>query len=305
MDEVTWSEAECSAVLKSSLDLDLVLYMQLKTPSEEVTSKILGLCGRIEQPLEIDINSSNFLEYFDIRDNHRRILCSVKDEVSKFRRWIQKFHMELSKLDPKDQADAVFEFQAFVKDQIDLACKRVSEKHQLEDALMSVHAEINAMGHIASLRLQLRSVLVSVRKFAMQYQCDMVSDFRKCPHCGEVWTKVIGCDKTTTCGNEVKLPDARRDSMATFTFEISDDELSVARTGSKTVKATAASGHRTSAGCGKDINWLEMKPVPAPESMKWEASPSADDIKLIVQSHEKSWLDYYRLQCTKILSTPA
>ena len=45
--------------------------------------------------------------------------------------------------------------------------------------------------------------------------------FRRCPHCREVWIKVVGCDGNTTCGarpNDHKESGGYQPSYYTFEF---------------------------------------------------------------------------------------
>jgi len=297
MDEVqgTWSKEQCSEHLRKQLDFDLVLYSQLDTPSDELIDEILRLCQRVDRPLNFTIDSDNFLQYFTIHDNQRRILRTVKDEVDMFRMAVQDFHHQLSELPAGDRPDAVFEFQAFMKEVIVDATRRVSERNGFDDDLLSQHTRINAIGHLACLRGQLRSVLVSVRRLALQYQSDAgVGDLRQCPHCGLVWAKVVGCPNTT-CGNLPKAPDVRRDYMATFSFTISGGKLSMDRTGSRSVSVLGSDvqSQKAGVGCGRAIRWDEMKPVRAPAGFQEEVAPTAEDVALVATEHQRSWREFF------------
>ena len=298
MDEVKWSEELCSEKIKNSLDLGMTVYTRLNTTGQDLVNQTLALCKKTAA-LNITIDSSNFLKYFEIHDSHRAIFRTVKDEVDLCGKLVRSFYAELTKLAEADRADAVFEFQAFMKDEIDKACLRLTVSHNLETALMSTHAKVNALGHIASLKSQLKSVLMDVRRLAQEYQSEAkVSDLRKCPHCGQIWALVRGCPDTT-CGKLVKAPDARRNAMATFTFEICDQAIIVKHTGLKQLQAQVGKRSGGGVGCGNRILWDEMRPVQPPREAIVVTDVTVDDVKLVDEWRNKYWLDWFGIHCAK------
>merc|ERR1712072_1641836 len=91
-------------------------------------------------------------------------------------------------------------------------------------------------GHIANLTNQLRAVLFDIRTMALAYQNDAgISQPRKCPHCGEVWAKLEGCNGGTTCGNRMDSPESRFNTMASYTFNFDGKKLTVSKTGNRDV----------------------------------------------------------------------
>merc|ERR1719310_927584 len=88
----------------------------------------------------------------------------------------------------QDQVDMVFEFKAYMLEEITRAQQRVSNTNSFTFYGSSA---ANEAGHIATLTNQLRAVLHDVRMMALGYQqdADISTDeksLRKCPHCGEI-----------------------------------------------------------------------------------------------------------------------
>ena len=113
----------------------------------------------------------------------------------------------------------LFEFQAWMTDSIIEAQKRVSD-----DNNFTFHGPLmaNEAGHIANLTNQLKTVLLELRTRCLHFTSSHgVNELRKCPHCGLVWAKVVGCTGATSCGKMVNSIDVRNKGtgvMATFAF---------------------------------------------------------------------------------------
>jgi len=142
--------------------------------------------------------------------------------VSYFRIKTDSLMEELPKYTLANQADLVFQFQAFMLEEIDRAKMRVADECGFH--FTGTKAAIQ-VGHIAHMTNKLKNVLFEIRTIVLGYQKQHgVSKLRKCPHCGEIWTKVIGCNGETTCGNLVKGLDSRYDKFSTFTFHFDEEE---------------------------------------------------------------------------------
>ena len=127
----------------------------------------------------------------------------------------------------------------------------------------------NEAAHISNMTNNMLPDLRAIRIEALAYQSNHgVTCLRKCPHCGQVWTKVEGCGGTTTCGAmPSKSLDVRDDSftvMATFTFAWDEltEKLTITQSGLKSaqIQGEAESG----AGCGRSIDWSAMATVQLP-----------------------------------------
>ena len=195
MDTVEWTESSFSSAVSEDIGIDTVVYSAPSTSGNKILSDILATCGKKH---ELKVDSENFLKLFKIHNHNRKILETTSDEVTRFRAIKRAFDIERLAYGNKDQVDLAFEFQAYMADEITRAQKRMSEKNSFT---FSGEKAANEAGHIANMTNQLRVVLFDIRKECLKYQSDQnASELRKCPHRGQVWAKVEGCDGQTTCG---------------------------------------------------------------------------------------------------------
>ena len=279
MDTVKWCEQRFLQHMSHVLGINDALFVGKHTDGGALKDGVLQRCG---PPCNLTIDSSNFLRYFRIHDSNFRILRSVRDEVGRFKSMNEGFLGELQsgEWSEGDQMDMVFEFQAFMLNEVYAAQRRVSERNGFDFHSPNT---ANEAGHIASLTNQLRSELHDVRVLALAYQTTAgFAALRRCPWCGQIWTKVEGCDGETTCGHRMGFPDGRP-SMATFEFLFDGTQLHVRRRGSRPVaKRLKIDG--PGAGCGRTVAWDRMAPVRAPPEIS-ETVPkvNTDDVALLPQ----------------------
>lgn len=181
-----------------------------------------------------------------------KILNSVRNEVASFQIIKCYFDTYLLTLCEQDRVDLVFEFQAYMTERIYTAQQRVSEDNSFtfmgEQAIVA-----NEVGHLANLRNQLCAVLFEVRTMALAYQSNAgISELRRCPHCGEIWAKLEGCNDATTCGNLMGRPDSRFGDLGTFTFEFDGKSFRIFKIGTKMLSSHQVSQGRAK-GCGATI----------------------------------------------------
>lgn len=237
---------------------------------------------------------TELLEALQNQQQQLKILKSVNDEVSGFRIMKQFFEAHLASLRARqDQVDLVFEFQAYMTNQIIEAQKRVSAHNGF--TFMGDSGTIaNEAGHIANLSNQLRAVLFDIRTMALAYQSDAgVWQLRKCPHCGEIWAKIAGCDGSTTCGHRMMAPESRFTTMSTFNFHFDGKKLTISKTGSKVIQDNAAACGKGKV-CGQRITWSQMAPVPVPEEFRvTPASVNTEDIAVLPQRNKRCFDQAY------------
>ena len=94
-------------------------------------------------------------------------------------------------------------------DEIVDAQKKMSEKNNFT---FDGDGAANEAGHVANMVNQLRMVLCDIRTECLGCQSERgVSELRKCPHRGLIWTKVEGCEGDKTCGNRPSAVNDFRD----------------------------------------------------------------------------------------------
>lgn len=290
MDTVQWNNARFRTCLENELGLDSVIFVSKDTTGATIVNSILERC---KPPQPFMINSANFLKLFKINDNKMKILKSVNDEVSGFHIMKQVFEAYLASLcSAQEKVDLVFEFQAYMMNQIIEAQKRVSAQNNFT-FMGSSACVANEAGHIANLTNQLRAILYDVRTMALAYQNDAgISALRKCPHCGLVWAKITGCNGATTCGSRENQPESRFDRMSAFTFQFDGKQLKIKKGADRDRSRSSGSAHQ-GVGCGKSINWSQMAPVQIPEEFRVTAAASTEDIGVIPARHKRSFDEAY------------
>ena len=279
MDTVDWTEKDFTPRIEEDLGIDSVVFSSMTTNRKTLQKNILKTCT---EQHNLTVNGENFLKLFKIHNHHRKILKSTSDEVKKFSDKKRAFDEERKAFSGKDLVDLVFEFQAYMTDEIVEAQQRMSETNNFT---FEGDGAANEAGHIANMANQLRMVLYDIRTECLGYQSEHgVSELRKCPHCGIIWTKVEGCEGATTCGNRPSNVNDVRDpayaELGTFSFRWREDGgLSITKVSRKTVKSERSS--RPQFGCGKSINWKEMATVAVPSEFSETVKVGTSDIKVL------------------------
>ena len=301
MDKVTWGEDELIQCLKLDLGIEKAIFSSPEKESETLAQEIKDACLK-NQPVEIYVDSEMFLQLFKINNNEVKILRETRKEVVKFEKLKQDFYGEQKRYSKNDQKDMIFEFQAWMCDEIIETQKRFSRNNNF--SFSGGPETANEAVHIANLTNQLRQILRDVRIEAMQYHVDVETDFRKCPHCGQIWQKIEGCQGDTFCGQRpsehLKYDHVDGAKMATFSFSWNEifQKLFTRRIPRKGRNARRNMSNRSDTagkhiGCGKTINWSKMAPVKVPKDF-YEADPtSTKDIKPIQRNQGETWNKHY------------
>ena len=279
MDMVDWTEEEFIPRIEDELGIDTVVFSRISTKREELLESILKTC---KEEYNLTVNSENFFKLFKIHNNHRKILQSTSDEVKNFSDKKKAFDEARKAFSGKDLVDLVFEFQAYMTDEIVQAQKRISERNKFT---FYGDGAANEAGHVANMVNQLRMVLYDIRTECLAYQSEHgVSELRKCPYCSTIWTKVEGCEGDTTCGSRPSTVNDFRDSaysvLGTFSFRwLGNGNLEITKSGGKTVKSEMNSS--SGIGCGRTINWKKMATVSVPSEFSETVKVGTSDIKVL------------------------
>ena len=279
MDMVDWKEDELTPLIEDELGIDTVVFSWISTKRETLLQRILETC---KKEFNLTVNNENFLKLFKIHNSHKLILQSTSREVQNFSETKKAFDEARKAFSGKDLVDLVFEFQAYMADEIVEAQKRISEKNKFT---FSGDGAGNEAGHVANMVNQLRMVLYDIRTACVAYQSEHgVSELRKCPYCSTIWTKVEGCEGDTTCGSRPSTVNDFRDSaysvLGTFSFRwLGNGNMEITKSGGKTVKSERNSS--SAIGCGKTINWKEMATVSVPSEFSETVKVGTSDIKVL------------------------
>ena len=254
MDLVEWKEEDFMSEIDDKLGIDAVIFSQFNTTAETLLPKILETCTKRH---DLTVNHENFAKLFKIPNKHKKILKFTSNEVKKFSMIRESFDKNRKGFADLDQIDLAFEFLTYMSDEIADAKDRMTEYNNFTFKEDSAAPEA---GHVLNMVNQLNTVLFEIRKECFKYQCEHgVSEFRKCPYCGLVWTKKESCSGNTICGNEDStISDTRGGEYAvfgTFLFEWESDNLTTKKKRKQDVNS------RPMFGCGKTINWKDMATV--------------------------------------------
>ena len=279
MDVVDWREIDFTQLIDKELGIDTVIFSWITTNHQTLKERILKTCTGT---YNLTVDDENFFKLFKIHSNHRKILMSTSDEVKRFSDKKRAFDEARKPFFGKDVIDLAFEFQAYMKDEIVEAQKRMSEKNNFT---FYGDGAANEAGHVANMVNQLRMVLNDIRTECLGYQSEHgVSELRKCPHCGLIWTKVEGCEGQTTCGNRPDSVNDLRDpsyaELGTFSFQwLGDRQLKITKGSKETVNSERSS--KPQFGCGKSIEWKQMAIVAVPSEISETVKVGTSDIKTL------------------------
>ena len=116
---ITWTETQFRAALAEQTGMAKVVFTRLDKPFLQLENEVLGVCS--PQPVNLSINSDNFLRFFKINDRNYKILQTIQREVLRFESIKSKFYaaneifwqpeaFNLHQIDPF-KVDLLFEFQ--------------------------------------------------------------------------------------------------------------------------------------------------------------------------------------------------
>ena len=257
MDLVEWKEEDFMSEIDDKLGIDAVIFSQFNTTAKTLLPKILETCTKRH---DLTVNHENFAKLFKIPNKHRKILKFTSNEVKKFSMIRESFDKKRKGFANWDQIDLAFEFLTFMSDEIADAKDRMTEYNNF--TFKGDSAALEA-GHVLNMVNQLNTVLFEIRKECFKYQCEYgVSEFRKCPYCGLVWTKEECCSGNTICGNGDSTVsdtgDGKYAVFGSFSFAWESDKLTIKKKRKHIVNS------RPMFGCGKTINWKDMATVQLP-----------------------------------------
>jgi GTP-binding protein EngB required for normal cell division len=288
-----WTDQELLTKLEDEFGVSKAVFSGFGR--RDIKSQILTQASK--DSMDIEVTSDDFLRYFPMGNNNLKITTKIKAEVDRFENITRLFQEQISGYVDAERVDLVFEFQAWMKKEIERAQTRVAESCGFQ-----FYGANEAMeyGHIANLTNQLKNVLYNVRVYALSFQNSHgVSNLRKCPHCGLIWTKIAGCDGQTTCGNKVGLIDSRWSDMATFSFEFTGAKFLISKVGVRAISVQSSSVKGV--GCGKTIVWSDMASVPVPGDFKEsEKAISTEDVAQLSQAQSIKWDTTFQEKMAKL-----
>ena len=147
---------------------------------------MLGLC---KTRFNLSVDDETFFRLFKIHNNNLKILRSTKKEIELFKAIKREFDRQRPTVEARYKADLLFEFQAFMSEEISKAQQRVANENNFT---FDGDGAANEAGHIANMTNQLRAILYDIRMETLSQGASDhgVNELRKCPHCGVTWAKI-------------------------------------------------------------------------------------------------------------------
>ena len=273
MDTVSWNEGEFKDMVQNELGIDCVLFSKKNSHRKFLLDDILATCT---ETMNLRVDHDNFLKLFKIGKSERKIILQTRREVQRFRDIKDQFDEARKAFQGKDEIDLVFEFQAWMENQVIVAQKKLANENNF--TFYGHKAEAEA-GYVANMTNQMRLVLYDLRLEAAKFQSEHgAGDARRCPFCNEVWIKVEGCDGDTTCGDRpsrsIDVRNASFSELGTFSFSwqnITESfKLAINKLPSRKI---VHKKFASKIGCGNTINWSRLPKVNIPPELAQVVKP--------------------------------
>ena len=278
-------------------DIMSLLFTEKDTKREELIKIMRNLL--IEEPQKIEITAKNISKFFDLKKNDHEIIAAIRAKTETYQTMVQT---------TKNQANGMQQSQekedfVFLSQRALLEIKEQMKEEFVEQYVVDI-SDPEEFACLHQLHVQLHAAYKTYRDYCRQFIKDITAGvgnhpFRKCPHCGEVWTKVEGCDGSTTCGNlptnsdhfvKVKWKWMILNGLINFKLEPAQPDVKKLTGVVKKLPVVSP------AGCGKNIAWKDMQPITVPPEMlevPLEMDPPAvgEDVEREVMRNVENALD--------------
>lgn len=272
--------AEIEHEFKEKYKLERILFTQFDTNSDELQKnidKFKNSMVNIEEPL---IESREF--YSTIDPEFDIAVQEIREEyIARFQKRLKAVKNIFNRTDNKEMKRSLYIYMKQVKNEL------IDEyKEKLKNVLSEISAIVT---EVIMFNNQIFQDFDNFRKLAqthleiqgINYQ-GKLNRYKKCPHCGNIWFRVYGCD-SMKCGNRSIGKDKLIGVFSLFFFKFFHDEDLIVEEKQEnsnynyqereihglTPEETEENKQRGSPqksiikpqGCGQRINWNEMEDV--------------------------------------------
>jgi len=283
-----WTKSAFLKALTEDIGLMPCIFCGLTTPNEDLCEDLLKLACN-SAPLVVKPSSDKFLDLFGhhLGKCKVKLLNSMEKHVGLFEDVISQFLKLFNQVEANLKPEAVFAFQSFAKQHMDECQTNFMAENNLADEIRLDNDRHEAMSHVIALRYKLRPILISVFKLAYMLQKQADTEFRKCPHCGLVWTRISGCPDTR-CGN-VDWGNDDTTPFATFRFWVDgQNKLYMKNAGRRVVPLQNRGSTRNGIGCGAPLNW-DIMPLVTSAELSSLREFKVEDVPFLQDKHQKDW----------------
>ncbi|KAL4485034.1 hypothetical protein ABPG72_014554 [Tetrahymena utriculariae] len=244
-------------------------------------SKPEDLCDAIYKslcqntPVQLNIDLNEFKRTFDVCENMTNYIREYKQIFKSISDYILKEIIVYSDIDKDEFLHACIVDISKIAEEIleDFTNKYGKDMIDME----------NYMHHL-ELKSYFAPIVEKIRKAASQNMSYSLLNpqapqnlLKKCPNCGLIWLKVVGCDNTT-CGNRELGKDYYSGGRQFMKFQFDWRNLLWKKQKENiTQKSGAYDSKVKGIGCGQPINWLTAPPISI-ETLKMLNDAGINDI---------------------------
>ncbi|KAH3757173.1 hypothetical protein Pelo_10994 [Pelomyxa schiedti] len=182
------------------LGVERVMVTNKTTTKAELVAFLQTLQGI--PPIDVTIAPAQLVSYFKLAPPNLRMRAVYNKYVAHYKKLAETGTQRMNSLQGDDKRDFAFSFKAFMYDLIP----------QYQDQLNLELGECEgSLLFCGEMKKEFKRQLLEIRNQCKEeLYLSSNSQFRKCPHCGNVWVLVEGCTGNTVCGNRPLAADVWR-----------------------------------------------------------------------------------------------
>ncbi len=267
--------------VKEKTGFDKIIFTDEYTSPRTLLRQINKFKDNMDNLEEINPKSREFIRHFK-KAAENEMKKARKEYVEEFELALEKFQDEFDKptTDKALKRALYFAFRDFKNNLIEKYYE-VAKKQQIisESVLEHVLSFSNHIFHsFEDFRIKAeREIEVNISNYEGQ-----INQFKKCPHCGLIWYKIVGCNGRTKCGNRDRIRDKFYGIFKDYIVKYENNNLEIEKIDvnqKEKFKGTEFTGLTSDEieknnrlqnegkpliqplGCGNWIEWKEMEDV--------------------------------------------
>jgi GTPase SAR1 family protein len=291
---------EVRKYIEDKTEFDKVIFTDRKTKGWELLDKINALKIGMKNLEGINPKSREFIKHFkNATENNMK--KARREFVKEFDDALEIFQDEFDKpaTDKALKRALYFSFRDFKNNLIEKYYEVAKKEQVISDSVIEhVLSFSNQIFHkFEDFRIKTeREIEVNLTNYNGE-----TNRFKKCPHCGLIWFKIVGCNGKVKCGNRDKIRDKFYGIFKDYIVKYENKNLEIQKIDVnqqdkyKGTEFTGLTNEETNKniilqnegktlirplGCGNWITWKEMEDVTEQVNEKLQSIPNRDyDVK--------------------------